>query len=150
MTMDNTKMTRDNTKLLGIRIRELREKLGYSQEMLAEASMLSQNHISQVERGIKGLSRKSIIIIASVLNTRIDYLMGTTDDPSLSGFVQEHVAGQMISDMVLQELTSDPRKYAAAALIAGMDDEQLRKAYDFLFDQKRLAELTELLSQKGA
>jgi transcriptional regulator with XRE-family HTH domain len=43
--------------------------------------------------------------------------------------------------IILTKITTNPRKYAIAELIAHMDEEQLCKAYDFLSDQKQLAEL---------
>jgi transcriptional regulator with XRE-family HTH domain len=60
----------------------LREKRNFSQAELAELCGVSQNHISQIERGIRGLSRKKLGIFAKTLDTSIAYIMGETDDSS--------------------------------------------------------------------
>jgi transcriptional regulator with XRE-family HTH domain len=74
-------MDTNTTEALGLRIKDLREQLRLSQEELAERSGLSQNHISQVERGTRGLSRKSLPKVASTLETSVAYLLGETNDP---------------------------------------------------------------------
>jgi transcriptional regulator with XRE-family HTH domain len=45
---------------------------------------------------------------------------------------------------VLKDIAGDPRKFAAAALLSGMDENQLRKAFEYLSDQKQLAEYQRL------
>ena len=69
---------------MGLRIKKCREKFGYSQTRLAELLEMSQNHISQIERGVRGLSRKMLPALAAALNTTVAYLMGETDDPNPS------------------------------------------------------------------
>jgi transcriptional regulator with XRE-family HTH domain len=48
---------------------------------------------------------------------------------------------------ILTKITTNPRKYAIAGLLADMNDDQLRKAYEYLYDQKQLGEY---LKEKGA
>ncbi len=65
----------------GERIRTLRESQAISQGILAERVGISQNHVSQVERGVRGLSYEVLMKIALELNTSVAYLLGETDDP---------------------------------------------------------------------
>jgi transcriptional regulator with XRE-family HTH domain len=44
-------------------------------------------------------------------------------------------------------LASDPQKLAAAKLLDGLDEDQIKKAYEYLSDQKQLSEF---LKEKGA
>jgi transcriptional regulator with XRE-family HTH domain len=71
------------TAELGLRIKALRTDLKLSQAQLAERADLSQNHISQVERGLKGFSRETLAKVAQILNTTSAYLMGETDEPRI-------------------------------------------------------------------
>jgi transcriptional regulator with XRE-family HTH domain len=48
---------------------------------------------------------------------------------------------------IIEKIVSNPRKYTIATLIADMDENQLRKAFDYLSDQKRLGELEKLKGQ---
>lgn len=59
------------------KVRELREKKGWTQEILAEKSGLPQSHISRIEGGRLSPSRKTIEKLASALGVPI-----ATLDPS--------------------------------------------------------------------
>ncbi len=68
---------------LGRKIKELRELKGLTQEQLSTELGMSQTHISQVEQGVKGFSRKTLKAAADILNTTIGYLLGEIDSPDL-------------------------------------------------------------------
>lgn len=70
-----------NYREIGQRIREMRRKLGYTQEQLAEKSDISVNYLSQIESGCKKFSVETIIHITSSLNVTLDYIIfGNTEN----------------------------------------------------------------------
>jgi transcriptional regulator with XRE-family HTH domain len=64
---------------LGARVKIRRDELDVTQETLAERVGLSQNHISQVERGKRGLSQKNLRKVATALDTSVSFLSGETN-----------------------------------------------------------------------
>lgn len=66
--------------LLGNKVRELREKNGWSQEYLAKLmGYKDRGSICKIENG-RPVSQKIIVKLADVLNTRPSYLMGWEDN----------------------------------------------------------------------
>lgn len=61
--------------LFGKVVRRHRDALGYSQERLADECDLHRTYISQVERGLKSPSLRSLILIAHALKTRPSTLL---------------------------------------------------------------------------
>lgn len=55
----------------GKRVRELREKQGYSQEELGAKAKLHRTYIGMVERGEKNITLENIEKVAKALNTPI-------------------------------------------------------------------------------
>lgn len=69
-------------KIIGQRIRKYRNKLGLSQEKLAEHAGCHETYIGQVERGEKNATLESIEKIASALGVPLSQLfekVGETD-----------------------------------------------------------------------
>lgn len=64
-----------DNKLIGHRIKEIRENRGYTQEQLAEKLNLSVQHISVIERGVKAPRLDTFIKIANILEINADYLL---------------------------------------------------------------------------
>ena len=58
-------------KALGVRIRELRSKRGWSQEAFADACGINRSHMGQVERGETNLTFATLYFIAMKLDTTI-------------------------------------------------------------------------------
>lgn len=71
--MDDETVSNDKTlaQQFGNRVRALRQKRGMTQEQFAEATDLSVNFISFVERGIKSPSLANIGRIAKALNVPV-------------------------------------------------------------------------------
>ncbi|MBY7736324.1 XRE family transcriptional regulator [Paenibacillus polymyxa] len=68
---------------LGERIKALRDKMGFTQDDLAEALDMNRANISNYERGIITKIPSNILSrLADVLNTNADYLLGRIDDPA--------------------------------------------------------------------
>ncbi len=68
--------TRDKTiKKLGLKIRQMREASGLSQESLAEKSDLDITYVSGIERGLRNPSVLTLLALAEGLNTTASKLL---------------------------------------------------------------------------
>ena len=68
-------------KLVGRRVRHLREAADLSQDQLAEKLGLSKNHISSIECGKSLLTTKRLLALCDVLGGTPDYLFDWGDHP---------------------------------------------------------------------
>jgi len=69
----------DLQRKLGLRIRQLRTQLGYTQESFADACSLHRNYMGSIERGEQNLTLKTIETIARGLNTTVSKLFADLD-----------------------------------------------------------------------
>ncbi len=63
------------------RLRELREKRGWSQRELGRISGAGQTMVTKYERGENEPSGTAVRLLAEALGVSADYLLGMTDDP---------------------------------------------------------------------
>ncbi|MEK4508956.1 hypothetical protein BSK66_12405 [Paenibacillus odorifer] len=75
-------------EVFGQRIRALREKLGLTQEQLAERADLHPNYIGQIERGLKNVSLENIQKIANGLRIELHQLFSFDQSPRLQPLEQ--------------------------------------------------------------
>ena len=68
-------MKKDILKRFGLRIKELRHKNEWSQEMLAEKTGFHRTYIGMLERGERNLSLKNVEIFANSFNLSISELL---------------------------------------------------------------------------
>lgn len=79
----NTKYKSDFT-LIGKRIANARKLSGMTQEQLAHSIGFGVNHLSEIERGISGISVGKLMGLVKILNVSADYILfgkDTTDSP---------------------------------------------------------------------
>lgn len=69
----------------GKRLRQIREKVGVSQEKLAEMAELHRTYVSSVERGKRNISILNIERLAKALGVRMADLMPDTLDTAKRG-----------------------------------------------------------------
>lgn len=69
----------DLQRRLGARIRQMRTKLGYTQESFADACGLHRNYMGTIERGEQNVTIKTLQIIARGLNTSVSKLFAGLD-----------------------------------------------------------------------
>ena len=66
------------------RLRELREKRGYTQLKVALDLNLNQNSISRYENGTREAGYNMLIQFADYYGVSIDYILGRTDKPDMN------------------------------------------------------------------
>ncbi|KGM96156.1 helix-turn-helix transcriptional regulator (plasmid) [Clostridium botulinum] len=62
------------------RIKELRKLKGLNQSAFAKSLGLSQNHISSIEKGVRGLTTRTINDICRIYNVNPNWLINGTGD----------------------------------------------------------------------
>jgi len=67
---------------IGERIRALRERKGWSQGKLAEVLGAHPQNVSQVERGVRGVSLQQVVQLARVLDVATDEILGEREQDS--------------------------------------------------------------------
>jgi len=72
-------MSKDVVRKVGLRIKELRQKRGWSQEKLAEEAGLHRTYIGQVERGEKSIGVGNLVRIAHALKVKPAELLETVE-----------------------------------------------------------------------
>lgn len=65
----------------GERLRDLRQNLGYTQEALAEKAKIGLRQVWRYENNESEPSGNMVAILALILGTSTDYLLGLTDNP---------------------------------------------------------------------
>jgi transcriptional regulator with XRE-family HTH domain len=138
--------------ILGDRMSEARKAKGLRQIDLAKLLNVSIDSVRRWEQGKREPRASDLENIAQHLDTSIEWLLGKNakayaiakEDAKIPND-DSHVLPDQ--DEVMDKVKTDPRIYAAASLLVEMDENQLRKAFDYLSDQKQLGELQKL---KGA
>jgi len=69
-------------KIVGSNIRQLRNKLGYSQEELAFESNLDRSYIGDIERGSRNVSAINIVKIVHALKTDYNSIFMDINSPT--------------------------------------------------------------------
>lgn len=72
-----------NYKEMGKRIKEVRNKIGITQEKLAEQIDVSPSYISEIERGTSICSLAVLVSISEILETNIDYLINGINETNI-------------------------------------------------------------------
>ena len=65
-----------------LRLKELRKENGYTQEFVADYLNVKQNTYSQYEAGVNQIPIESLIKLATLYDTSVDYILNLTDDDS--------------------------------------------------------------------
>ena len=78
-----------NYEMIGKRIKEERNKKGFTQEALANAANFSLPHIGHIETGKTKLSLSALVTIANVLDTTPDNLLYDSVQLSVDSYDKE-------------------------------------------------------------
>lgn len=97
------------------RFKEIREKLGFSQEKFGEIIGLSKSGISNIESGQRNVTDKHIKLLSSELNINPDWLrtgegemFNESDEFSLDEYAQQHDMSEMDLKIIKGFLDLDP------------------------------------------
>jgi len=102
-----------NTLELAHEVSTRRKKLGLSQQALAEASGLSRNYISMIERGeANNVSTNVIEQLAVALNATPEHLLGAHNqyDRLIPPGLREFALGKNLSYDIVDRLASIPKR----------------------------------------
>jgi transcriptional regulator with XRE-family HTH domain len=93
-------------KLIGAKIRQIRTRLGWTQEYLAEKADMDFTSIGAAERGIRNLSLKSLARVADALSVPIEELVRLPKDTRISSEkeIAIHEVRVMLKDMDLEQI----------------------------------------------
>jgi transcriptional regulator with XRE-family HTH domain len=78
-----TRQLQPEGEVFGQRLRDVRQRLGVTQEALSLSSGLTQAYISDMERGLKVPSLTTILRLAVALQTKVMDLVGVFDKTDL-------------------------------------------------------------------
>lgn len=99
--------TNYNYEPIGKRIKSVRQERKYTQEYLAEKLNVSTQHISDIERGLNGMSIPALMEICKILDIDSDYIL----------FGVSNVSKNPISKLI-GKMTPEQSMYAEEILIA--------------------------------
>lgn len=95
----------------GIRLKQRRKELNFTQEILAAASNLTAGAISQFENGVRKPAFETIKDLAAALRVTVDYLIGK-------------------KDRGLEDLLADPRIAEMVEGMPSLSEEQRQQLFD--------------------
>ena len=96
---------------LGMKLREARNKAGFTQEQLAEKADIGVMYLGEIERGVKMPSMKIFIKLIEALDISADYIL-RNELPSGKEYVLDEITEKLAS------LTPKQRKAAVEILDA--------------------------------
>ena len=97
---ENTKLIR----LIGLRIKALRNKKGLTQEHLAETVGITPQYLGNIERGKENPTLKTFINLSNGLNTDIGelfYLLKAEDKKQVKKIIQEKIKTATDDELML-------------------------------------------------
>ena len=77
-----------STKMIGPRLKELRQSMKLSQWKMAELLCVSQSSIDRYERNTARPTAENFLVYADYFDVSLDYIFGRCDDPQ--GKLYEH------------------------------------------------------------
>ena len=108
--------------MLNNRLKELRAKFGYTQHDLAHKLNTSYGAVGNWESGKRTPDTETLIKMANIFNTTVDYLLGRTDDPI--NYDDSDLAAD-ISPELLEHFGGDIKKALQAQ--GAIDEDALRE-----------------------
>ncbi len=130
-------------KAFGKAVRFYRNKLGFSQEALADRAQLDRSYMSQIERGIKNATLNSIWRISQALDVSPSALLTLTEEIDRAGDASGALVERLFSELVPPPGQGAP---VASAKERGQDGAKVLVVDD---DQDICSSLDELLRAAG-
>lgn len=97
--------------IIGIRVKEIRNRLAMSQQSFADAIEVSKGMVSLIESGKKKPSRETVSKISNLGNVSADYVMGLSNYKNLDESQSSEVKTEL-HDMIskIEKLDEDKQK----------------------------------------
>ena len=110
----------DALRRLGIRIRELRMRRGWSQEAFADIAGVHRTYMGHLERGEKNLSFLSILRVASALGVTLSELLAGLEKGDSARITNRKTAGvRAANNRALEEVAALERSVRALKGLLG-------------------------------
>lgn len=97
------------------RVKELRERMGWTQTDLGNKLNVKAAAISKYEKGDVSLTDETIVKLADIFNVSADYLLCLTDDPLPVGYVNQDLNDELDTESkwlnFLKNLSGDSMFY---------------------------------------
>src|SRR5437588_7257999 len=77
--MPNHSSLQQTAKALGVRIRQLRKKKGWTQDKFAVICNIHRSHMGKIERGETNLRLSTLVVIAKNLDVRMEELLAAAE-----------------------------------------------------------------------
>ncbi len=94
-------MTNNDIKILGAKLKVLRQKRGFTQAQLAELVDCSNTYVSLLEKGDKCMSLDMFIFVANALNVSADELLQDFLENTIA--VSNHEFASLVADCTTYE-----------------------------------------------
>lgn len=82
-------------KAIGLRIRGVRDNLGWTRERLAEEAKISRTTVYNVENGIRGTTAETLAKMCLALNIPSDYILYGTENKKLLKSQKERIKANL-------------------------------------------------------
>ena len=110
----------DALRRLGIRIRELRTRRGWSQEAFADIAGVHRTYMGHLERGEKNLSFLSILRVANALGVTLSELLAGLEKGDSARITNRKIAGvPAANNRALEEVAALERSVRALKGLLG-------------------------------
>jgi transcriptional regulator with XRE-family HTH domain len=110
----------DALRRLGIRIRELRTRRGWSQEAFADIAGVHRTYMGHLERGEKNLSFLSILRVANALGVTLSELLAGLEKGDSARITNRKTAGvRAANNRALEEVAALERSVRALKGLLG-------------------------------
>lgn len=100
---------------IGKRLKEVRKKRGYTQEYIADKLNVSCQHISDIERGLNGMSVPALMMVCKILDIDADYILFGTVTKA-----ENNPINRIISKMTPQQILCAEEILSAYARSCGI------------------------------
>lgn len=107
-------MTDLDFKTIGLKIKERRQALGITQEVVANALEVNASHISNIERGRANPSLTALVKIANILRCSVDCFICEEYNFDVADGADNSIDTEIANKL---KLCSDEKKYRIAKMI---------------------------------
>jgi CheY-like chemotaxis protein len=132
-------------KEFGTAVKAERNRLGLSQETLAERANLHRTYITDIERGARNLSLESICKLAAALEMPVQTLFSQAQGVAKSSTFPAGTPGQLVDVMLVEDNPQDIELTMRAFKLSGLSNRVFvvrdgMSALDYIFCKRQFAQ----------